>query len=65
MLLIIPEVCWNVLGTMWAFSAELVQCSPESFTKTVVEGEYPRSLPQASRPEGRQPRASPPGSVLL
>lgn len=36
-LLIIPEVCWNVMGTIWAFSTDLVQCSPESFTKAVVE----------------------------
>ena len=32
------------MGTMWAFSADLVKCSPENFTKTVVEGAYLRHV---------------------
>lgn len=37
-LLIIPEVGWNIMGTIWAFS-DIVQCkADENFTRTVVEG---------------------------
>ncbi|KAI5716122.1 hypothetical protein M8J76_001323 [Diaphorina citri] len=35
-LLIIPEIVLNVMGTMWTFT-ELIQCSSEHYTKTVVE----------------------------
>ncbi|KAK7794443.1 hypothetical protein R5R35_003811 [Gryllus longicercus] len=36
-LLIVPEVAWNILGTLWAFS-DTVQCSnEEGFTKAVIE----------------------------
>ncbi|XP_049776823.1 diacylglycerol lipase-beta-like [Schistocerca cancellata] len=36
-LLIIPEVGWNIMGTIWAFS-DLVECeSDENFTRTVIE----------------------------
>jgi hypothetical protein len=36
-LLLLPEVGWNIMGTMWIFG-ETVQCSSEHFTTTVTEG---------------------------
>lgn len=36
-LLLLPEVGWNIMGTMWMFG-ETVQCSSEHFTTTVTEG---------------------------
>jgi hypothetical protein len=36
-LLLVPEVGWNIMGTMWMFG-ETVQCSSEHFTTTVTEG---------------------------
>jgi sn1-specific diacylglycerol lipase len=36
-LLLLPEVGWNIMGTMWMFG-ETVQCSSEHFTTTVTKG---------------------------
>ncbi|PSN51081.1 hypothetical protein C0J52_01501 [Blattella germanica] len=36
-LLLLPEVGWNIMGTMWIFCNH-VQCSGENFTTTVTEG---------------------------
>jgi hypothetical protein len=36
-LLLLPEVGWNIMGTMWMFGRS-VQCNSEHFTKTVTEG---------------------------
>ncbi|XP_066995653.2 diacylglycerol lipase-beta isoform X2 [Anabrus simplex] len=37
-LMIIPEVSWNIMGTVWAFT-NMVQCrSSENFTASVTEG---------------------------
>lgn len=35
-LLLLPEIAWNILGTLWILS-EYVQCEDESYTITVVE----------------------------
>ena len=36
-LLLLPEVAWNIMGTMWIFGSS-VECSDEHFTRTVTEG---------------------------
>jgi hypothetical protein len=36
-LLLLPEVGWNIMGTMWMFGSS-VQCTGEQFTRTVTEG---------------------------
>lgn len=36
MLLIPPEIIWNILGTIWLFS-DAVECSKEHYTTGVVE----------------------------
>nr|CAD7463824.1 unnamed protein product [Timema tahoe] len=36
-LLILPEIAWNVLGTLWMFG-DVVECGSENFTVVVVEG---------------------------
>jgi len=36
-LLLLPEVAWNVMGTMWVFGKS-VECNDEHFTRTVTEG---------------------------
>jgi len=36
-LLLLPEVAWNIMGTMWIFGRS-VECSDEHFTRTVTEG---------------------------
>ncbi|KDR23659.1 Sn1-specific diacylglycerol lipase beta [Zootermopsis nevadensis] len=36
-LLLLPEVGWNIMGTIWMFGHS-VQCSSEHFTRTVTEG---------------------------
>nr|CAD7576349.1 unnamed protein product [Timema californicum] len=35
--LILPEIAWNVLGTLWMFG-DVVECGSENFTVIVVEG---------------------------
>ncbi|XP_063221652.1 diacylglycerol lipase-beta-like [Bacillus rossius redtenbacheri] len=35
-LLIVPEIMWNVLGSLWIFSS-IIECGEESFTVIVVE----------------------------
>ncbi|XP_069704996.1 diacylglycerol lipase-beta-like [Periplaneta americana] len=36
-LLLVPEVGWNVMGTMWVF-CDYVRCDGEAFTTSVTEG---------------------------
>lgn len=35
-LLLLPEICWNVLGTIWMFGSN-VECDYEHYTVTVVQ----------------------------
>ncbi|XP_015595819.1 sn1-specific diacylglycerol lipase beta isoform X2 [Cephus cinctus] len=36
-LLVLPEVAWNILGSLWVLSKERVECNEESYTIAVVE----------------------------